>query len=47
MKNPISDSLDSSAPRGEWVRPAVRRMSAGSAEDGAKPDFVDSGQKPS
>ena len=30
-----------------WTRPLVQRMSAGSAEDGAKPDFVDSGQKPS
>jgi hypothetical protein len=35
------------AARREWIRPTVQRMSAGSAEDGAKPDSTDSGQKPS
>jgi hypothetical protein len=40
------NGIGSQPARREWVRPTVRRMSAGSAEDGNNP-HPDSGIRPS
>lgn len=49
MTHPRDDRFNARATgeaKREWVRPSVRRMSAGSAEDGAK-SHPDSGIRPS